>query len=168
MPVSAEDVLEIIDLLDAAGVPGLVVGGGGVDALLREHTRPHDDLDLWVAVGNDRSLRAALDRRGFVEQDGAVRRNYVLRDADDRTVDVHLATFQWDGSLVYEMDGGEVYVVPTDAFTTGWIGGSPVRCVSAEQQMIDHSTGYDPDEADRADMRALHDRFGVSYLPPFG
>ena len=43
--MSGEDVIEILDRLDAAGVRYWVHGGWGKDALLGQETRPHDDLE---------------------------------------------------------------------------------------------------------------------------
>jgi lincosamide nucleotidyltransferase A/C/D/E len=168
MPVEVEDVLEILHALRAARVEAVVQGGWGVDALLSEQTRPHDDLDLWTRVDDDVAVRRVLASLGFVEEDGGAWQNYVLRDPRGRKVDLHLIRFRPDGGAVYEMEDGGRYELPPDAFTTGSIGGLEVRCVSAEQQMMDHATGYEPDDGDRADMRALHGRLGVAYLPPFG
>jgi hypothetical protein len=39
-------VLQVLDRLDANGVTGWLDGGWGVDAVLGEQTRPHEDLDL--------------------------------------------------------------------------------------------------------------------------
>src|SRR6266700_6998743 len=44
--MTAADVLEIVDLLERVGVEPWVNSGWGVDALLGEQTRPHEDLDL--------------------------------------------------------------------------------------------------------------------------
>jgi lincosamide nucleotidyltransferase A/C/D/E len=168
MAFRVQDVLEILGLLAASDVDAVVVGGWGVDALIGEQTRTHDDLDLWVRIEHDGRLREVLAAGGFLQDEGGVWQNYVLRDPEGRKLDVHLATFRPDGSSIYQMDGGEIYVMAADAFTTGSIGGAVVRCVTAEQQMVDHAYGYEPDEEDRADMRALHARLGVPYLPPFG
>ena len=48
----AQDVLEIVAYLDAAGVRVWLDGGWGVDALLGEQTRPHKDLDIVVEQGS--------------------------------------------------------------------------------------------------------------------
>lgn len=45
----ASDVIMIINALAAAGVDAWLDGGWGVDALVGEQTRPHDDLDLVIA-----------------------------------------------------------------------------------------------------------------------
>ena len=44
----AADVVEEIDELELAGVDVWVQGGWGIDALLGEQTRPHDDLDVII------------------------------------------------------------------------------------------------------------------------
>ena len=44
--MTAADALEIVDLLERVGVEPWVDSGWGVDALLGEQTRPHEDLDL--------------------------------------------------------------------------------------------------------------------------
>jgi lincosamide nucleotidyltransferase A/C/D/E len=152
--------------LEAAGVSVVVCGGWGVDALLGSQSRPHDDLDVWVPVEAERTMIGRLAERGFTEvrRDSPV--NYVLGDRSDRRVDVHVMHVRADGSSVY--DGDEPYVMPATAFVTGAIGGVEVRCVSAAQQMLDHSGGYEPGDTDFADMRLLHDRLATPYLPPFG
>jgi lincosamide nucleotidyltransferase A/C/D/E len=43
-------VAEILGRLDGAGIWYCVEGGWGVDALLGEQTREHDDLDLAVRL----------------------------------------------------------------------------------------------------------------------
>ena len=50
--MNAERVLEILDRLRSHGVTASVDGGWGVDALVGRQTRPHEDLDLVVALGD--------------------------------------------------------------------------------------------------------------------
>jgi len=168
MPFEIDNVHELLDVLRLAGIDVVVTGGWGVDALLGEQSRSHDDIDIWVAVEQDESLRDALASQGFAESDGGVPQNYVLANEHGRKVDVHLVRWRSDGAAVYEMASGGEYVMPAEAFTTGSIGGRVVRCVSAEQQMLDHADGYEPDNDDHDDMRLLHQRLGVDYVPPFG
>jgi lincosamide nucleotidyltransferase A/C/D/E len=47
--VSADDVIEILDAFDRAGATVWLDGGWGVDALLGEERRRHDDLDVAIA-----------------------------------------------------------------------------------------------------------------------
>jgi lincosamide nucleotidyltransferase A/C/D/E len=65
--MTGADVLHVIDLLKAAGVPVWVDGGWGVDALLGEQTRLHDDLDLDLALEHRDLVRflQAMGDAGF-------------------------------------------------------------------------------------------------------
>ena len=62
----ASDVLEVLDLLAAAGVEVWVDGGWNVDALLGAQTRPHNDLDLVIDHVDVDRVRDALTAAGFV------------------------------------------------------------------------------------------------------
>jgi hypothetical protein len=57
--LDATDVLAILDELDRAGLVAWLDGGWGVDALLGEHTRPHQDLDLAIARDDLAAVEAA-------------------------------------------------------------------------------------------------------------
>src|SRR6478609_12188126 len=48
--MSAESVLAVLAVLDAADIEAVVDGGWGVDALLGAQRRSHDDLDLVVPL----------------------------------------------------------------------------------------------------------------------
>ncbi|MGH3426401.1 MAG: nucleotidyltransferase domain-containing protein [Mycobacteriales bacterium] len=50
--MDADDVIEVLDRLDAAGAEYWIDGGWGVDALLGIQTRQHDDLDLGVRLSD--------------------------------------------------------------------------------------------------------------------
>ena len=69
-----------LDLFGELGVKVWIDGGWGVDALLGECTRRHDDLDIIVGWSDSRTLTEALLERGFVEvhTDDRKDRNYVL------------------------------------------------------------------------------------------
>ena len=51
MGVQPDDVLRVIAALQAGNLRVWLDGGWGVDALLGEITRPHDDVDLVVELG---------------------------------------------------------------------------------------------------------------------
>lgn len=46
----AADMIQVVEALEEADVEVWLDGGWGVDALLEEHTREHDDLDVIIAV----------------------------------------------------------------------------------------------------------------------
>lgn len=86
--MTAEDVLEALRRLDAAGVGWWIDGGWGVDALLDEQTRPHDDLDFAIWLDDVARPPAAFPEFGRViehEWPGA----YVLVDEAGRRLDFH-------------------------------------------------------------------------------
>src|SRR6266496_3049537 len=65
LPLTARDVIEVLDWLDAVGVAVWVDGGWGVDALVGEETRNHADLDLALDSNHLDVARRALEKRGF-------------------------------------------------------------------------------------------------------
>jgi lincosamide nucleotidyltransferase A/C/D/E len=57
--MTADDVLEVIDALEGAGVSVWIDGGWGIDALVGEQTRPHDDLDVVIRIEDAVAARSA-------------------------------------------------------------------------------------------------------------
>jgi lincosamide nucleotidyltransferase A/C/D/E len=166
--MTADDVTRIVDRLDDAGIEAWVEGGWGVDALVGAQTRPHDDLDLIVRVADVPRMREILDADGFGLVDGMPESNFVLRDPDGREIDVHPVRFDADGNGVYRMADGHDWVFPAAGFyASGLVGHRRVRCLTADVQMLCHSTGYEPGATDVHDMRLLNTRFGTALLPPF-
>lgn len=70
-------------------------------------------------------------------------------------VDAHPVAFDHDGNGVQAGPDGTTYRYPARCFVTGTIGGSPVSCLSVEQQIVFHS-GYEPRDIDLYDLRLLH------------
>ena len=160
--------LVILDRLAEPGIDAWLDGGWGVDALLGERTRPHDDVDLIVQVIDVPAMREALARDGFQLDHGQPDSNFVMRDRDGREIDVHPVRFDEGGNGTYRMENGEDWVYPARGFAgRGRIGGREVKCLTADVQMLCHSGGYEPAETDFHDMRLLHARFGTSLLPPY-
>jgi lincosamide nucleotidyltransferase A/C/D/E len=162
------DVGQVLDRLEDAGIEAWLDGGWGVDALLGEQTRPHEDLDLIVRVDDVPVMREILELDGFGLVEGVPDSNFVLRDAGGRSVDVHAVRFDDDGDGIYRMADGHDWVFPAHGFAgTGQVGRRGVRCLTPDVQMLCHSTGYEPDATDVHDMRLLNARFGTALLPPF-
>jgi lincosamide nucleotidyltransferase A/C/D/E len=139
-PMDVRDVLEILDLLDSAGVPWWLAGGWGVDALVGQQTRRHKDLDLVVAYDHVHAALDALRPRGFrhrrTSPDGSHRlvpgalmpQRELLQDGATRTVDLHpVEPGTWLEAVGI-----------TDPFTTGTIGGRMVGCLSVAAQRAAH------------------------------
>jgi lincosamide nucleotidyltransferase A/C/D/E len=166
--MTATDVAEVLNRLDEAEIEAWLDGGWGVDALLGEQTRPHNDLDLIVRVDDVPGMRKTMAGYGFQLVSGALDSNFVLRDGQGREIDVHPVRFDDDGNGTYRMENGEDWVFPASGFGgTGRVGRRAVACLTADVQMVDHATGYEPGATDFHDMRLLNARFGTRLLPPF-
>jgi lincosamide nucleotidyltransferase A/C/D/E len=137
-PMPVASALLVLGTLDSAGVPTVVMGGWGIDALVGAQQRPHRDLDLILDRGDLGSALAALRDLGFQEwfrnsapppfdEHGIEGDVVVVRDAAMRVVDLHPMCLAALGAGV----------------ATGSIDGREVRCVSASLQIEAHA-GYRP------------------------
>ncbi|RLD09406.1 MAG: tRNA nucleotidyltransferase [Chloroflexota bacterium] len=153
----AEDVINIVRLLNQHGIEVIIDGGWGVDACLGEQTRLHEDLDVAVEHKDVGEIRALLKARGYkdVPRGDTWECNFVLGDDEGRLVDIHSCTFDEKGNNIF----GVKY--PFDSLQgKGIINGHPVRCVPANW-LVDFHTGYELDENDYHDVRLLCDKFGI-------
>jgi lincosamide nucleotidyltransferase A/C/D/E len=163
--MTASDVLVVLEDLEALGVTAWVDGGWGVDALLGDQSRDHDDLDLALhrdALGEVVDL---LEDQGFVVERDLRPTALALRHPDGRAVDLHPVECTEDGGGDQALPHGEQFHY--GAPVTGVIGGRTVACCSVETQVATHQ-GYEPDLNDSEDMRRLAERFGLSLRPPYG
>ncbi|MDQ3068070.1 MAG: hypothetical protein M3R12_13125 [Actinomycetota bacterium] len=167
--MEAADACAALDALEAAGIRVVVNGGWGVDALLGEQTRAHDDLDVHLSIDDLEDVCQALAGLGYNEclsRDGRLE-NFVLRAPADRRVDLHAVRFDGSGGGVYIMPDGTDWIWPEGSFSgTGSIGGRPVACLSFEGQLLEH-TGYALDDTDRLDVARLRERFGLALPEPY-
>jgi lincosamide nucleotidyltransferase A/C/D/E len=155
--MSAEDALELLSLFEQNGLDVIIDGGWGVDALLGEQTRSHADLDIVIAYEDVADLRRLLETKGFsdVPRDDTRPVNFVMGDDGGRQVDIHTYTLD----RVNHPEQGLDY--PHDSlYGVGSILGHPVRCIDAEN-MVKFHCGYDLDENDYHDVKALCMRFGM-------
>jgi lincosamide nucleotidyltransferase A/C/D/E len=172
MAVTGEDVLELLDRLDAAGATVWCDGGWGVDALVGYQSRSHGDLDLAIRRRHLTLAERALQGANFhhdVLADPGLPARLVMRDARGRQVDFHPLVFDSAGNGwqqlspsgrawgCYEVDGLRA---------TGTVGGRSVRCVSAELQMR-FRRGYEWGRDDECGARLLARHFGLPLPPPF-
>jgi lincosamide nucleotidyltransferase A/C/D/E len=154
-------VLDVLEGLEHAGVEAWVDGGWGVDALLREQTREHEDLDLVIALADGDPAEEALSALGFALGEDERPTRFVLAHGDGRRIDFHTVVFDEGGGGVQQLQDGRSYRYPPEGFAgEGIIDGRVVRCLMAEVQLECH-LGYEPDETDRHDMRLLAEKFGL-------
>ena len=165
--MQARDVLEVVVSVQNAGVPIWLDGGWGVDALVGEQTREHDDLDCVIALSDAPLARDALAGLGFAVAHDELPTRFVVRHRDDRRVDFHTVTFDAAGGATQQLQDGSHCPFPPEGFSgTGQVGGVQVRCLTAAVQTL-HHLGYDPDEKDHHDMRLLAERLGIDLPHPY-
>ncbi|MFL5778382.1 MAG: nucleotidyltransferase domain-containing protein, partial [Chloroflexota bacterium] len=80
-PMAASDLIALLDRLQDAAIAVWLDGGWGVDALLGEQTREHDDLDLVSTVDDARGLIETLNAAGYRLAAGDPSTNFVLLDS---------------------------------------------------------------------------------------
>jgi lincosamide nucleotidyltransferase A/C/D/E len=155
--MDARDAAEILAFLEQHGVEVYVDGGWAVDALLGEQTRAHDDLDIAVPHKDVPRVRELLAARGYRDwpRDDTWDCNFVLADHRGRKIDVHSYTLDDAGNNVY----GVAYFA-AHLTGNGVIDRCPVRCISPEW-LVKFHTGYQLDENDYHDVRALCERFQI-------
>jgi lincosamide nucleotidyltransferase A/C/D/E len=168
--VTADDVLAVLDALEANGIEYRVDGGWGVDALVGRQTRAHDDLDVVVARPDVARARAALAQLGFA-QDGAAEPGFparcVLRAPDGRQVDLHVVVHDEAGDAWQELGGGAWGRYSAAGLRSeGEIGARRVHCVGADLQLW-HHVGYAPRATDRHDVALLAALLGRDVPPPY-
>jgi lincosamide nucleotidyltransferase A/C/D/E len=161
--MSSHRVVVLLDVVAAAGVRAWLDGGWGVDALLGDQHREHDDLDLVVPLEQVGEVRAALRPWGFSVAEDRLPTRLVLRTADGEQVDLHPVTFDSNGrgSQSQAAPDGTDCVYPAEQFTHGVVGGRTVACVGPLTQLAHHS-GYRPTPRDVDDMRRLTSQFGLA------
>jgi lincosamide nucleotidyltransferase A/C/D/E len=162
--MTAVAAIELLKLFEQNQIEVTIDGGWGVDALLREQTRAHADLDIVIAYLDADHLRAVLEARGYKEiplRDTHAY-NFVMGDENGRLVDIHTYTFDPVGHPEYGID------YPLESLNgLGNILGYPVRCISLEY-MVKFHTGYEVDETDYVDVKALCQRFDIEMPTVFG
>src|ERR1700753_2590025 len=84
----AEDVIEVLDLLDRAGVRHWVGGGWGVAALAGRQTREHRDLDLAVDADGLGTCLQVLGQLGYTAETDWLPVRIELRAPGARLVEV--------------------------------------------------------------------------------
>jgi len=162
--MSAGDVVEIFKMLEQHDIEVYVDGGWGVDALLGEHTRKHSDLDIALPHRFVSRLRELLEARSYKEvlQPDTWECNFVMGDNKGHLVDVHSYTFDENGKNIFGVAHQRQHLTGT-----GIISGYPVKCPPPEV-MVGFHTGYDTDEDDYRDVKALCERFGVPLPKEYG
>ena len=153
--VTAQDAIELLDLIESVGIEVYVDGGWGVDALLGHQTRLHLDLDIALPYRDLPLLRRLLIVAGFVQIPtyDTWEHNFVVQDERLRRIDVHSYILDADGNNI----GGVAYY-GHHLTGAGSICGRAVHCIPVDTMIAFHLE-YEPDESDYADVLALCEAF---------
>ena len=166
--MNPSQLIQVLDRLDAAGVTVWLDGGWGVDALVGDQTRPHEDLDLAISRHECPRAQEVLAELGFrhaPEVEPGLPARLVLRTADGCQVEFHPLAFDAAGNGWQKLPDGGWGLYPADGLRgRGEILGRPVRCTTPELQLR-HHLGYPLADTDRHDLRLLARHFGLA-LPP--
>ncbi|MFC2035078.1 nucleotidyltransferase domain-containing protein [Chloroflexota bacterium] len=174
--MQAVDVVEVIDALELVGIDVWVYGGWGIDALLKEQTRPHDDLDVIIRADDIEAAIRVTRGLGFSLMTDELPQGFTMcdmRDMRDHRVDFHPVRFQEDGSAVQKIKGGGEWVFSSPGLQgTGSVNGREIRCLTPEEHAIRASDqsgalDYEPTKADQRDIRLLQDRFRITLPYPY-
>jgi lincosamide nucleotidyltransferase A/C/D/E len=161
--MTSRDVVEFYSELERLGIDIWIDGGWGVDALLGKQTRAHQDLDIIIQEKDVSRVRQLLELRGYelIRRDDTSELNFKLGDDQGHIIDFTVIVFDEKGNGIYgPVENNEMN--PADSFRgRGMIGGHVVRCVSPEYA-IKFRSGYELRDIDRADIKALTNRFGKS------
>lgn len=156
----ANAVVSLFELFSSSEIPAWLDGGWGVDAMAREQTRPHRDIDVVVPIEKRGELEELLVDRGFSIDNGETRlpHRLVVLDMDRLLmVDVHFVDFQPDGSAVWTVptydEGADKYTYTYEAQGfegMGLIDGAVIPCLTLEEQVRCRTTRqYSFDDPDR-------------------
>ena len=149
----AEEVLAVVDWLEARGAVHVITGGWAVDALVGRATRPHRDLDVIVEAGACDGLARWLRGRGYeVAADWLPIRVELRRGRCG--VDLHPMEVDGRGDGVQAGFGTQVFEHRAADRTRGRIGGRRVVVATAARLMELHR-GYEPRPEDLHDIALL-------------
>lgn len=158
--LDAETVLKIYSELTKSGASVWLDGGWGIDALLGEQSRPHDDVDLILQKADLDLACARLADFGFadVPVDDTRPWNFVLGDEAGRRIDMPVIVIDQNGDGIYgPVEHSQKY--PASSLGTfGTISGKSVRCLSPQYQLESH-LGYAIRSKDVQDVRRLCEKF---------
>jgi lincosamide nucleotidyltransferase A/C/D/E len=164
--MQSDEVLAVLDRLAAEGITAWLDGGRGVDALLERQTRDHSDLDLVIDAAAVDRFKSIFAAEGFEVLRDWLPTAIALRHHDGREIDLHPVELTADGGGdQIQLDGIKRW--HNGAPTMGRIAERAVACCTVETQIASH-LGYEPDDHDFTDVRALGAEFGCLLPPPYG
>jgi len=92
--MTSSALVDLLCLIEDAGISVWLDGGWGVDALLERQSREHRDVDIVLCRSDVPRLQTVLDRRGFAVLNGKPPDSFVLANGSGLEVDVHAVLFR--------------------------------------------------------------------------
>lgn len=159
---SAKYVVSFYKDLEEHGIRIWIDGGWGVDALLGEVTRPHDDLDVVIQKKDLAWVRNYLMKKSYrdVPRNDTTAWNFVMGNDKDERIDFHVIVFDENGNGIYGPKEKGVWYSSESLTGMGMLIGQAVRCISPEYVVKFH-TGYTRDEDDIKDVTAICKKFAI-------
>lgn len=154
------EVINVYKQLQENGIEIWIDGGWGIDVLLGEQTRSHNDLDIAVDHKNVDNLQSLLNFLGYKKKEdkASTEWNFVLTDSSGHEIDIHVFEFDENGNNTYGIE------YPKQSLTgTGIINGQTINCIAPEYIIKFHGN-YEPKEKDLQDIKALCKKYNLK--PP--
>ena len=164
--ITLEDMHRYLDLFAELDLKIWIDGGWGVDALLGEQSRHHEDLDFLIEKSDSDRLVKAIRLLGFkdVHTNDHTEWNFVMGTASGKYFDFHVIERTTDGNYTYGSPENPFHIAQESLQGQGQLGGRIIRCPSAEYQINSHS-GYRLKQSDINEVTALGEKFGIPLLP---
>jgi lincosamide nucleotidyltransferase A/C/D/E len=161
--MGATDVVDVLELLDHAGISCWLVGGWGVDALVGRQTRKHLDVDVALEGQFLEQALNSLESAGFVavQREGFPARTpamVILRDKPRRRVELMPVDISAPPPGENGRREASRFRYAADSITTGTVNGRTVACLAAPVQLM-LRTSYTPRDSDRHDVRVLMEHY---------
>lgn len=104
--MQVQNILEIVQQLERAGMAVWLDGGWGVDALVGQQTRPHDDIDVVIFLDQAPLAEETLRSSGYVVTEDELPTRFVMCDSQERSIDFHPVTFDQQGDGLQQLPSG--------------------------------------------------------------
>ena len=83
-----DTLIEVCKAFDSASVTHWVIGGYGVEFVVGQPIRPHEDIDFFVAVPHMTGAISVLESSGFVHYAGSIEEGNVFYERGESVVDI--------------------------------------------------------------------------------
>ncbi len=174
--VTPEDAVFLYQCLLKEGIQIWLTGGWGIDALLGKHTRPHKDLDAILLLKDFVRMGEVMHSHGYsvkevwsenrcvTDENGMTTATaYVLQDSHGRQFDAHAITLDERGNGIPAWEDNEGLFFKKEVLAgTGTIMGYPVKCISADMQVVCH-TGYELPDQQLRDLEQLCQKYSLDF-----